>query len=164
MANIIVIRNTYGGTEYLQNALAYVSDNRAYYQGGIGVDPYDPNIAYKQMLFTRQYFDKVGGNPLVHFVIAYNDKITDIEQAANFTEKCAKLLGANFQILYCTHYKDTYCGCLHGHIVANSVSFKNGMMIRTGHAEMQAFCDQVSAITGQKCRFFFENKAVYSGV
>lgn len=34
------------------------------------------------MLMTRQYFNKVSGNPLVHIVIAYNDQVKDIAIAA----------------------------------------------------------------------------------
>ena len=84
MAKIDVIRNTYGGLEYLQNALDYVSDDRALYRGGYGVNSYDYNMAYNQMLYIRQYFNKVSGNPLVHIVIAYNDQVKDIAVAAMY--------------------------------------------------------------------------------
>ncbi len=59
MAKVSVIRNTYGGPQYLQNALNYVSDSRAMYGGGYGVNPYDSNMAYAQMMAVRQYFGKV---------------------------------------------------------------------------------------------------------
>ncbi len=92
MAKVSIIRNTYGGTQYLQNALNYVSDSRAMYGGGYGVDPYDPNIAYDQMMATRRYFGKVSGNPLVHIVVAYNDSVKDINTAARFGQQCAQFL------------------------------------------------------------------------
>ncbi|MDD6058852.1 MAG: hypothetical protein PUB97_00510 [Ruminococcus sp.] len=82
MAKIDVIRNTFGGVNYLQNAVNYVTDERALYGGGYGVNPYDSNTAYNQMMLTRQYFGKVSGNPLVHIVIAYDGSVRDIQTAA----------------------------------------------------------------------------------
>ena len=37
MANIDVIRNTYGGMRYLENAIQYVQDERANYLDSYGV-------------------------------------------------------------------------------------------------------------------------------
>ena len=50
MAKIDVIRNTFGGVNYLQNAVNYVTDERALYGGGYGINPYDSNTAYNQMM------------------------------------------------------------------------------------------------------------------
>ena len=36
------------------------------------------------MLYTRQYFNKVSGNPLIHIVIAYNNEVKDLETAAYY--------------------------------------------------------------------------------
>ena len=163
MAKIDIIRNTYGGLEYLLNALAYVSDDRALYRGGYGVNPYDYTKAYNQMLMTRQYFNKVSGNPLVHIVIAYNDKVKDIAVAAKYGQKCAMYFTGKYQVLYCTHLKDTDCGSMHTHIIINAVGYHSGQMIQTGYEEMYFFCQHVSKVTGQKCWFYFDNKAVYNG-
>lgn len=163
MAKIDVIRNTYGGMEYLHNALAYASDARALYRGGYGVNPYNYEEAYNQMQITRQYFNKVSGNPLVHIVIAYNDKVKDLSVAAQYGQECASYFGIRFQVLYCTHLKDTNCGSMHTHIIINAVSYLNGQMIVTGYNEMNAFCQHVAQVTGQKCWFYFDNKAVYNG-
>ena len=159
MATIDVIRNTYGGLEYLNNALGYVSDDRALYRGGYGVNPYDYSMAYNQMLYTRQYFNKVSGNPLVHIIIAYNDQVKDLATTARYGQQCAQYFSRRFQLLYCTHEKDTTCGTLHTHIIINAVSYVNGQMIQTGYEEMNAFCNYVSRVTGQSCRFYFDNKA-----
>ena len=164
MAKIDIIRNTYGGMEYLKNALAYVSDGRAIYQGGYGVTPYDYRMAYEQMLYTRQFFNKVSGNPLVHIVIAYNNEVKDIETAAYYGQKCAQYFGDRFQVLFCNHMRDNNCCRFHTHVIINAVSYVNGMMITTGWEEMNAYCDYVTAVTGQKSWFYFDNKAVYNGV
>ncbi|WP_303821574.1 relaxase/mobilization nuclease domain-containing protein [Ruminococcus flavefaciens] len=159
MAKIDVIRNTYGGLEYLNNALGYVSDDRALYRGGYGVNPYDYSMAYNQMLYTRQYFNKVSGNPLVHIIIAYNDQVKDLATAARYGQQCAQYFSPYYQILYCTHEKDNTCGSFHTHIIINAVSYINGQMIQTGYEEMNTFCNYVSQVTGQSCRFYFDNKA-----
>lgn len=162
MAKIDIIRNTYGGLKYLQKAVNYVSDYRAQYKGGYGVSPYDTAMAYDQMLATRQYFGKVSGNPLVHIVIAYNNMVKDIDTAARFGHQCAEFFANRFQVLYCTHAKDFHCGHFHTHIVVNSVSYINGQMITTGFEEMNAYCNYVTAVTGQKSWFYFDNKAEYN--
>lgn len=159
MAKIDVIRNTYGGLEYLNNALGYVSDNRAMYRGGYGVNPYDNSMAYNQMLYTRQYFNKVSGNPLVHIIIAYNDQVKDLYTAAQYGNMSAQYFSPRFQILYCTHEKDNTCGSFHTHIIINAVSYINGQMIVTGYNEMYDFCQYVYQVTGQKSWFYFDNKA-----
>ncbi|MDD6060193.1 MAG: relaxase/mobilization nuclease domain-containing protein [Ruminococcus sp.] len=162
MAKINIIRNTYGGVEYLLNALAYVSDDRALYRGGYGVNPYDYTKAYNQMLIVRQWFNKVSGNPLVHIVIAYNDKVKELAVAAEYGKKCAMYFAGKYQVLYCTHLKDTTCGSMHTHIIINAVSYQNGQMITTGYNEIFFFCEYVAKVTGQKCSFEFDNKAIYS--
>lgn len=161
MAKIKVIRNTYGGLEYLQNAVNYVTDERALYKVGYGVTPYDTSMAYNQMLATRQYFGKVSGNPLVHIVIAYNKDVKDLDTASRYGQKCAEFFATRFQVLCCTHSRDFHCGYLHTHIVINSVSFINGRMITTRYDEMNAYCNYVAQITGQNTQFYFENKATY---
>lgn len=161
MAKINVIRNTYGGTQYLQNALNYVSDNRAICGGGYGVNQYDPNMAYDQMLAVKNYYGKTSGNPLVHIVIAYDSSVKDINTAAQFGQQCAQFFASKFQVLYCTHEKDLQCGNFHTHIIINSVSYINGQMIQTNFGEMNDFYNYVTRITGQKSWFYFENKADY---
>ncbi|WP_295085826.1 hypothetical protein [Ruminococcus sp.] len=50
---------------------------------------------------------------------------------------------------------------MHAHLVINSVSYLNGQMITTGYEEMYFFNEYVSEVTGQKCTFEFDNKALY---
>lgn len=159
MAEINVIRNTYGGMEYLRNALEYVSDERSLCRGGYGVDPYDTDRAYEQMIATRRYFGKVSGNPLVHVVIAYDKSVTDLSTAVQNGFLCARYFAYKYQVLYCTHEKDTSCGSFHTHLIINAVSYVNGQMISTGFKEMNDFCSYVTEITGQKSWFYFDNKA-----
>lgn len=161
MAKIDVIRNTYGGLGYLQRALNYVTDSRAMYGNGFGVNPYDTAMAYDQMLAVKRYFGKTSGNPLVHIVVAYNNQVQDIDTAAMYGDQCAQYFANRFQVLYCTHAKDFHCGNFHTHIIINSVSYINGQMIQTGFDEMKSYCDYITQVTGQKSWFYFDNKAIY---
>ena len=65
MAKVIMIRNTFGGCKYLQKALKYIRDERAIAGGAFGVDTYDPEVAFYQMMCTKRFFNKTGGNPLI---------------------------------------------------------------------------------------------------
>lgn len=164
MAKIDIIRNTYGGLQYLQKALNYVTDDRAMSIEGIGVNPYNVDQAFNQMLATRRYFGKVSGNPLVHIIVAYNNEVRDLATAARYGHQCVGYFAPRFQILSCNHEKDFYCGSFHTHIVINAVSYVNGQMINTGYEEMADFCNYVAKVTGQRCNFYFDNKAVYPQV
>ena len=161
MAKINVIRNTYGGLEYLQRALNYVTDTRAMYGNGFGVNPYNTSNAYDPMLAVKRYYGKTSGNPLVHIVIAYDDSVKDINTAAYYGYKGARFFADCFQVLYCTHEKDFHCGHFHTHIIINSVSYVNGQMLQTGYDEMNSYCNFITKLTGQKSWFYFDNKAVY---
>ncbi len=161
MANIDVIRNTYGGLQYLENAVRYVQDERANYLDSYGVSKHSVPMAMDQMVATRRYFGKVSGNPLVHVVISYDSSVTDLEQAAQYAAQCAGYFTSRYQVIWCTHEHDTTNGSLHTHILINAVSYIDGKMIITGYNEMNAFCNYVSQVTGQKCRFSFDNKATY---
>ena len=69
-----MIRNTFGGCSYLQKALNYTRDTRAVGGGAYGVDMVDPAVAYQQMMYTKRYFNKTSGNPLIHLIVSYSKK------------------------------------------------------------------------------------------
>ncbi|MGN1086274.1 MAG: relaxase/mobilization nuclease domain-containing protein [Porcipelethomonas sp.] len=161
MARVIVIRNTYGGILYLKKAINYVSDSRAQYRGGYGVNPFKPTDAFYKMIQIRQKYGKVSGNPLVHIVVSYDKTVKDIETAGLFGKECAKYFADRFQVIFCSHESDNECPTFHTHIIVNSVSYIDGRMIITGHDEVKKFCDYVSEVTGQYTQFYFKNKAEY---
>lgn len=159
MARISIMRNTYGGCNYIKNSLNYIRDDRAISGGGYGVDPYDPAVAYYQMMQTRRYFNKTSGNPLVHIVVAYTRNLKTLEQATKYGDAIARMFADRFQVMYCTHNYDDYCNWYHTHIIVNSVSYINGAMIETGYDEMRCFCNKVSNLLGEYCQFYFDNKS-----
>lgn len=161
MAEIIVIRNTYGGLKYLNNALNYIGDNRALSVYGYGVNPYDSDMAYRQMMAVRKYYTKTSGNPLVHIVIAYANSVRDMNTAIMYGEKCAAYFNSGYQYMLCTHCCDDEYYSFHTHIIINSVSYINGKMFDSNYSEMNLFSNYVADVTGQITRIFFKNKAHY---
>lgn len=159
MEKVIVIRNTYGGLKYLNTALNYISDERALYQGGYGVNPYSSNDAYNQMIATKAYYNKRSGNPLIHVVISYDSEVKDAETAASYGQKCAEYFASDYQVKYSTHNKDTGCSSYHTHLIINSVSYMDGHMFNSGYDTMNQYCNYVADVTGQKTQLYFKNKA-----
>ena len=76
MAVIKVIRNTYGGVEYIRNTCSYIM--RSPYikkNSAFGVCAFDPKRAAEQMVDVRKFFHKESGNPLFHVIIAFDDEM-----------------------------------------------------------------------------------------
>lgn len=150
MVNVIMIRNTYGGVEYLRNGCFYVTNHdRAIAPGGFGVNYTDAVACYNNMLAVKQFYRKTSDNPLLHIVVSYNEKVKDIITATRLSTKIAGFFN-EYQYVYCTHEKDRECSWFHMHLVINSVSYLNGNLISSWVGYMQQFCAHVSAITGQR--------------
>ncbi len=150
MVNVIMIRNTYGGVEYLRNGCFYVTNHdRAIAPGGFGVNYTDAVACYNNMLAVKQFYRKTSDNPLLHIVVSYNEKVKDIITATHLSTKIAGFFN-EYQYVYCTHEKDRECSWFHMHLVINSVSYLNGNLISSWVGYMQQFCAHVSAITGQR--------------
>ena len=150
MVNVIMIRNTYGGLEYLRNGCFYVTNHaRAIAPGGFGVNYTDAVACYNNMLAVKNFYHKTSDNPLLHIVVSYSDNVTDISTATRLSAKIASFFNG-YQYVYCTHEKDGECSCFHMHLVINSVSYLDGNLISSWIGNMQHFCAHVAAITGQK--------------
>ena len=150
MVNVIMIRNTYGGLEYLRNGCFYVTNHaRAIAPGGFGVNYTDAVACYNNMLEVKNFYHKTSDNPLLHIVVSYSDNVTDISTATRLSARIVSFFNG-YQYVYCTHEKDRECSCFHMHLVINSVSYLDGKLISSWIGYMQHFCAHVAAITGQK--------------
>jgi hypothetical protein len=79
------------------NALNYLyDDEKALHIGGYGVDPYDLNKTYEQMLYVKNYYHKTQDNPLMHFIVSFGDEVRTYEKAKAW----AILIGAFFKDQY----------------------------------------------------------------
>lgn len=159
MARIKVIRNTYGGTNYLWNGCRYIyNPEKAIAVGGYGVNPYNYIDAYNQMLTCKEYFFKTSGNPLAHIIVSFGASVTNSAMAWNLSQQCAAYFAPYYQVYYCLHNKDAGCSNYHTHLLINSVNYINGNMISTGTETMLPFTNFITTITGERSNYYYPTK------
>lgn len=150
-------RDTYGeSSNYLYNALNYLYDEeKSLHTGGYGVNPYNLEATYKQMKYVKEYFHKTSDNPLMHFIVSFDEKVKTYEKAKSL----AVLIGAYFknryQLLWAVHRKERGDSIYHLHIILNSVSFVDGKLFNSSPAEIGKFCAYIQGLTGSACRYIF---------
>lgn len=160
MVKIKVKRDTYGGTQYLYNACHYVEDwERIVTIGGFGVDPYDLKKTFHQMMCVREYFGKVSGNPLMHFIVSFDECVHKDKGACILGDRIASYFKMDYQTLWCVHAKKRSYSRYHVHIVINSVSYINGKMYNSSRDVISEFCKYVMRVTGVECRYYFGGSA-----
>ena len=162
MVLVKVKRDITGGERYLKNALHYVfgkEDDKPVSISGNGVDTTSVNAAFEQMHNVKKYYGKTSGNPLVHLMVTYDNSVDDPDTAVQYTDEIADYFADRFQTLQCTHHEEQNNGksLYHTHIVANSVSFTDGMMFKSGRPDLQGFCEHIEEVTGQKTLLKFES-------
>ena len=151
-----VIRDTQGGLKYLRNACEYLEDEeKSVYTGGFGVNPYNVNQTYKEMVSIRQYFEKTSGNPLMHFIISFDETVQTEETAILLTQNLAVFFRTRYQVLYCVHEKHRGCSCYHAHIVINAVSFVDGLMYNSNVEEINRYANYIAEMTSRRVRWVF---------
>ena len=158
MAVIKVIRNTYGGVEYIRKACEYILHSpfiKNY--SAFGVCAFDPKRAAEQMVDVRKFFHKESGNPLFHVIIAFDDEMKNEKAAWNYIVNSALWFLPDYQIFFGMHGKDEECPHLHGHLVINSVSYKTGKMLNSG-VVMQQFKIAAEKLFKCKCTLIFLDK------
>lgn len=157
MVVIKMKRDTYGGLAYLKNALNYLEDNeKSLFTGGFGVTTSPLEATYRQMLAVRKYFGKVSGNPLMHFIVSFDEKVVTKDQAVYLASQLTNFFSNRYQGVWCVHFKQRGCSNFHVHIVINSVSFVNGKMYHSSAAEIARFAHCVEVILKTPVRWFFE--------
>ncbi len=151
-----VIRDTRGGLKYLHNACAYLEDDeKSVYTGGYGVNPYNLGSTYRQMVSVRQYYEKTSGNPLMHFIISFDETVQTEEAAVMLTQNLAAFFRTRYQVLYCVHAKQHGCSLYHAHIVINAVSFIDGRMYNSNIDEINRYANYVAETVSRRVRWLF---------
>lgn len=166
MGVLIMKRDTNGGTQYLKNLCRYIKFDRK--AGavrddfvtalGFGVDCFDMDEAYYQMLQVRRFYGKESGNPLIHFIYAFDTKVKRQEEAIRLSAKIMAYFQSHYQILVGMHRKydkDANCMRYHIHLIINSVSYMNGKMISTWKTEIEDFRLYIQNVTGSLTAFHF---------
>ena len=156
MVLLKVKRDTYGGLRYLKHAVKYLEDGeKALYTGSFGVTPEPLEDTFAQMVAVRKYFGKVSGNPLMHFIISFDEKVVTLNQAIDSASQLTNFFSNEYQGVWCVHYKKRAGSYFHVHIVMNTVSFVNGKMYHSSASEIARFRDYAKCVLDSDVRWFF---------
>jgi hypothetical protein len=157
MVILKIKRDTQGGLPYLRNAISYLEDDeKSLFTGGFGVTTAPIEETYRQMVAVRKYFGKVSGNPLIHFIISFDEKVQTADRAALLADQLILYFCNHYQVLWCVHFKQRGCSSFHVHIIINSVSYTNGKMYHSSAAEIEAFKQYAEFVLNTKVRWMFE--------
>lgn len=156
MVVIKVKRDTNGGEKYLKNAVNYVGDGRAVEVKGYGVDPYNTKNTYNQMMTVKKYFGKTGDNPVMHFIISYDQNVQDANTACKYTKQITDYFSGNYQMITAVHRENQGGSQYHAHIIMNSVNLNDGKLYHSGITELKQLAMHVHEVTGNYCSIKFE--------
>lgn len=157
-----IIRHTDGSDRYLNNAVKYgfkekLEENEKLIETvGYGVSGTNSRYAFNQMYATKKYFGKTGDNPLMHFVVSYDNNIDNAENASTYTAQIADNFKNDYQMITALHQEDQGNSKYHAHFIMNSVNFNNGKLYHSGISELKQLAMQVYNITGNYCSIKFE--------
>ena len=112
-------------TNHLKNALDYIM-NEAKTESGVLVGGWNcvPNLAFEQMVGTKELYGKTGGRQGYHIVISCPPEEGTPEQLLELMKEFAQeFLGDVYEAVYSVHVDKEHC---HGHLVFNSVNMNTG--------------------------------------
>lgn len=156
MVIIKVKRDTYGGLRYLKNALNYLEDGeKSLFTGGFGVATAPLEETFAQMVAVRKYFGKQSGNPLMHFIVSFDDKVVTLDHANLLAEQLTLFFRNEYQVLWSVHFLQRGCSNFHVHFIINSMSYINGKMYHSSASEITRFKDYAACVLNSDVRWFF---------
>ncbi|MEY8518666.1 relaxase/mobilization nuclease domain-containing protein [Lachnospiraceae bacterium 29-84] len=101
---------------------------------------------YEQMRQTKEQFGKTDQRQGYHLIISFVEGEVDADTAFEVIGKFAKeYLGKDYEALYAVHDNTDH---IHGHIIFNSVSFRNGMKYRYKKGD---WAKEIQPITNRLC-------------
>ena len=105
-----------------------------------------PNAAYEQMKQTKIQFGKTDKRQGYHLIISFEEGEVDAKTAFEVIGKFAKeYLGNDYEAVYAVHDNTDH---VHGHIVFNSVSFRDGSKY---HYKKGDWARNIQPITNKIC-------------
>lgn len=77
---------------------------------GCGVSDRNPELACSQMYAVKKYYGKTGDNPLIHFVVSFENRICDTATACAYIRQIADFLRNNYQLaMYINKITGNFC-------------------------------------------------------
>jgi len=134
-------------TDHLKNALDYIM-NEAKTEKGVLVGGWNciPELAFEQMVGTKELYGKIGGRQGYHMVIACPPGEGNPEQLLELMKQFAQeFLGDDYEAVYSVHVDKDHN---HGHLVFNSVNMNNGKKYEYKKGDWKY---QIQPITNRLC-------------
>ena len=156
------ITNNGEGKGYFRNCIDYVYKEKIEYgealvlRGGFGVSYSNPDHTYNQMYAVKKYFGKTGDNPVMHFIVSFDNTVDDSILARQYMSRIAILFARDYQVIYALHREDQGGSKYHGHIIINTVNYKNGKLYHSGRKELGELAIAIKNITGIYCKPIIE--------
>ena len=159
MVFVKVIRNTQDDSGYIFRLCRYIIRKEYFvYSYGYGVDCKDPAVVYEQMMRVRHYYGKTSGNSLIHYVVSFDDCVQDLNSAIKMTNRIVYFLKDRHQVFFGIHKQHHKYSEYHVHILVNSVSYVDGLMLQSGYTEVDDFVKHVQNVTGRFTKSGFAKK------
>lgn len=70
---------------------------------GYGVSNTNPQLAYDQMQAVKEYYGKTEDNPVMHFIISYDQNVQDADTACKYTGQIADYFNGDYQMITAVH-------------------------------------------------------------
>lgn len=118
-----------GSSAHLRKALNYIMKPEKTKEGFVGGEHCIPNpqIAYDTFMDTKKYFGKTGKRQAYHFIISFAPGEASPEQVYDITKRFTEKMLQGYESVYAVHTDKDHC---HGHIIFNSVNYKDGYKFR----------------------------------
>lgn len=133
--------------KHLKQALDYITEPRKTGNGEwIAALNCQKENVYQQMRQTKGIFGKTDQRQGYHLIISFVEGEVDAKTAFEVIGRFAKeYLGEKYEALYSVHDNTAH---IHGHIIFNSVSFRNGMKYRYKKGD---WAKKIQPITNRLC-------------
>lgn len=123
---------------------------------GYGVCDTNPDYTYEQMIATKKYYGKIGENPVVHLMAAFDKKtVHDEATARKYTEDIAAFF-KDHQTIAAQHKENQGNSLYHAHYMFNSVNGKDDKLYHSGKSELKQLAMHIHEVTGNYCRGYMK--------
>lgn len=155
-------RVTDNGNNYFKHCVNYAykeklePDEALIRTKGYGVCDTNAGYTYDQMYAVKKYYEKTGDNPVMHFIVSYDNNVDTAEKACEYTEKISDYFRDDFQMITAVHQEEQNGSHFHCHIIMNTVNLNNGKLYHSGITELKNLAVHIHNITGNYCKTVIE--------
>lgn len=142
MPHIKIVNENYDNDNAISNLFGYITScsKCGGMTGGYNVIP---QYAVRMMKTVRQLYCKYDGSQLIHIILSLSSGETMSEEAMYKFSLCIASYFCNHQVVFGIH-SDT--NNLHTHFMVNTVSFRNGSLLKSKieiKHDLEMFCSNI---------------------